>query len=376
MAEIIFKKKFKILIATGIFPPDIGGPATYSKLLLEELPKRGLGVKVASFGSVRHLPKFIRHFVYFLKILRKGFFADVIFAQDPVSVGLPSILAAKILRKKFILKVVGDYAWEQYQNRISNSQLLTSNFIKLEEFQAKKFDVITELRRKVERWVAKKADKIIVPSEYLRKIVEMWGVESKRLVVIYNAFKREQSFGAGDIGIVKKDYIVSAGRLVSWKGFDVLIEIIKELPEEIKLKIIGSGPERKNLELKIKNLGLMNRIDLVGQLSHQKLLQCLTNAKIFVLNTVYEGLSHVILEAMSFGVPVITTNIGGNPELIKDGYNGILVEYNNKEQLKEAILRLYNNQELKDKFVENSNKELKKFSLGEMLKETIKILAS
>ena len=65
------KKHRKILIATGIFPPDIGGPATYSKLLLDELSNRGLAVKVVSFGAVRHLPKIIRHFVYFFKILRK-----------------------------------------------------------------------------------------------------------------------------------------------------------------------------------------------------------------------------------------------------------------------------------------------------------------
>ena len=169
------KKHRKILIATGIFPPDIGGPATYSKLLLDELPNRGLAVKVVSFGAVRHLPKIIRHFVYFFKILRKGFFADVIFAQDPVSVGLPSVLAAKILRKKFILKVVGDYAWEQYQQKIQNSKFKIQNYNaklkNIEDFQAEKFDVVTELRRKVESWVAKKADKIIVPSEYLKKIV-------------------------------------------------------------------------------------------------------------------------------------------------------------------------------------------------------------
>ena len=333
------KKHRKILIATGIFPPDIGGPATYSKLLLDELPNRGLAVKVVSFGAVRHLPKVIRHFIYFLKILRKGFFVDVIFAQDPVSVGLPSVLAAKILRKKFILKVVGDYAWEQFQ--IKNEKLKSKNdkgkFKTLEEFQVEKYDFLTELRRKIEHLVAKKADKIIVPSEYLKKIVGTWGAGNNKIIVVYNAFKNESISAAEGVSAAGKSYIVSAGRLVPWKGFDVLIEIIKELPEEIKLKIIGSGPDRKKLEFKIKNLGLSERIDLVGQLPHQEFLQCLAGAEIFVLNTAYEGLSHVILEAMACGIPVITTDIGGNPEVIKSGYNGILVEYNNKEQFKKAI---------------------------------------
>jgi glycosyltransferase involved in cell wall biosynthesis len=374
------KKHRKILIATGIFPPDIGGPATYSKLLLDELPNRGLAVKVVSFGAVRHLPKIIRHFVYFFKILRKGFFADVIFAQDPVSVGLPSVLAAKILRKKFILKVVGDYAWEQYQQKIQNSKFKIQNYNaklkNIEDFQAEKFDVVTELRRKVESWVAKKADKIIVPSEYLKKIVGTWGAENNKIIVVYNAFKNELISAAEGVSAAEKSYIVSAGRLVPWKGFDVLIDAIGELPEEIKLKIIGSGPERKKLELKIKNLGLENKIDLIGQLPHRELLQCFAGAEIFVLNTAYEGLSHVILEAMACGIPVITTDIGGNPEVIKSGYNGILVEYNNKEQFKKTISELHNNLDLRKLFIENSYKELEKFSKEKMLKETINILIS
>ena len=163
----------RVLIATGLYPPEIGGPATYSKILEEELPKRDIGVEILSFGEVRHLPKIVRHFVYFLKCLRRSAKADLIFAQDPVSVGLPSVLAAKILRKKFILKIVGDYAWEQWQ--IKNEKLKNKNhklkFKSLEEFQSEKFDFLTELRRKIQKFVAKRADKIIVPSEYLKKIV-------------------------------------------------------------------------------------------------------------------------------------------------------------------------------------------------------------
>ena len=106
-----------VLVTTGIFPPDIGGPATYSKLLLDELPKHGLDISVLSFGEVRHLPKIIRHISYFFKVLRRGKGVDIIYAQDPVSVGLPSVVASKILRKKFLLKVVGDYAWEQYMQK-------------------------------------------------------------------------------------------------------------------------------------------------------------------------------------------------------------------------------------------------------------------
>src|SRR3989344_3451656 len=96
----------KILIATGIYPPDIGGPATYSKLLADELSKHNFNVSVLSFGEVRKLPKVLRHIIYFFKVWRRGKKADIIFAQDPVSVGLPAVLAAEILTplKSFKIK--------------------------------------------------------------------------------------------------------------------------------------------------------------------------------------------------------------------------------------------------------------------------------
>ena len=98
----------KILIATGIYPPDMGGPATYSKLLADELPKRGIEVRVLTFGAVRHLPKVIRHLAYFFKTLSQGREVDIIYAQDPVSVGLPALWAARLLGKRFLLRLGGD----------------------------------------------------------------------------------------------------------------------------------------------------------------------------------------------------------------------------------------------------------------------------
>lgn len=165
-----------ILIATGLYPPDVGGPATFSKLLMEELPKRGFGVSVVSFGEVRHLPKVVRHVVYFFKILKRGKHADVIFAQDPVSVGFPAFFAALLLRKRFILKVVGDYAWEQWMQR----QRRNTDIVTPEAFQKRRYDILTQLRRSMERFVARRAHKLIVPSNYLKSIVMYWGVDEKK----------------------------------------------------------------------------------------------------------------------------------------------------------------------------------------------------
>ncbi len=366
----------KILIATGIFPPDIGGPATYSKLLFDELPKRGFEVDILSFGEVRKFPKLIRHFLYFLKVLKLGRKADIIFAQDPVSVGLPVCIASKILRKKFALKIVGDYAWEQGMQRFGVKDLL-------DDFLDRKYGWQVEILRKIQKFVAKNASIIIVPSGYLEKIVSSWGIDSGKIRVIYNSFESRDLILSKDEARKKLDLngfiLVSAGRMVPWKGFDVLIDIMPEILKEIlaaKLIIIGDGPEKENLKFKIKNLKLENKILLAGQLSQGNVLSYLRAGDLFVLNTGYEGFSHQILEAMSVGIPVITTNIGGNPEIVENEKTGILVKYNEKAELESAILKLYENTNLKNEIVQNAKVKAVEFSKERMLKATIKVLSS
>ncbi len=357
----------RILICTGIYPPDIGGPATYSKLLKDELPKRGFDIEVVSFGEVGGWPRGIRHIVYFFKVLLRAFSADVLYAQDPVSVGLPTALVAKLLNKKFLLKVVGDYAWEQLQIKNFSSELVT-----LEVFQSQEYSFITELRRGIERWVADKASKIVVPSEYLKGIVKKWGISEEKIAVIYNSLEGDISKPA----VKKENIIFSAGRLVPWKGFNLLVEIMSELPDDFKLFIAGIGSEEANLKSLILNLKLNNKVVLLGGLNQQEMHRYFSLAKVFVLNTFYEGLSHIILESMQNGVPVVTTNIGGNPELIKNNYNGLLVEYNNKNQLREAIAKVIKDEQLQTKFIENSYKELSRFSIETMLIRLSELLKS
>ena len=303
----------KILIATGLYPPDIGGPATYSKQLFDHLPLHGVSVYIVNFGKVRNLPKILRHFIYFLMLLKKGRNTDVIFAQDPVSVGLPAYLASRILRKKFVLKVVGDYAWEQYCQKSSITGLQLPS---LEKFQEEKYDLITEMRRRIQKYVAQHAFKVIVPSNYLKKILLGWSVAESKIFVVYNSFS--PSSVLEDKNEIRREYgingniIVSIGRLVPWKGFGSLIEImpdiLKDYPDA-KLLIIGDGSEKKNLNNKILNLSLENEVIMTGRLPHEELRAYLKASDIFILNTAYEGFSHQLLEAMAGGIPVVATDI-------------------------------------------------------------------
>lgn len=361
----------RILVATPLYPPDVGGPATYTKLLERELPARGISVSVESLNRVR-APFGIKHLIYFFRLLFSVRNAHIIYAQDPLGAGLPALVAARLAGKKFLLKIVGDRAWEEYMQASPNADLLDT-------FQDKRYGPGTELRRVIQKFVARHAVRIVVPSEYLKKIlVSGWGISEARISVIYNAFEpsknkwtREEA--RRELGL-SGTVLVSAGRLVSWKGFSVLVRSMPEILKEVsdaKLYIVGSGPERKNIESAISHFGLDQHIFLKGQTSHGKMLQHLKAADVFVLNTGYEGLSHMLLEAMALGVPVVTTHSGGNPELIEDGVQGRLVAYNNKEALTNSVLELLHDRETAQRMSAAAQTKAREFSKEKMLEELV-----
>jgi glycosyltransferase involved in cell wall biosynthesis len=379
----------RILIAAGIFPPDIGGPATYAKRLAEELALRGNEVSVLTYSDsefqianfklqifrvLRRKFKPVSYFAYFLAVLRYGRSADVIYVQDSVSAGFPVMLANAILRKRMVLKVVGDYAWERGGN--ANSPVLDEFY----PFNLEKHPFRILVFRVIQTWTADVANAIIVPSEYLKKIVSRgWMIDEEKIHVVYNSISNyEVKFGIRD-----ENVIVSAGRLVPWKGFCALIELMPELLKEnpnFKLKIIGDGPEEeklKKLVANVKSPTLHNSVIFTGRLAHEELLQELANAGMFVLNTGYEGLSHQLLESLYCKTPVITTNIGGNPEVIIDNENGLLVNYNDKDALKESILKLWRDESLRNKFRANGERILKEkfgFDFTRITNETLAVL--
>ncbi len=346
----------KVLVATGLYPPDIGGPATFSKLIHDELPKRGVKIEILSFGAVRRLPKLIRHLVFLFKILKEGGAADSILALDPVSVGLPAFLAAKILKKRFLLRIAGDYAWEQGRQRFGVREFL-------EDFQTKRYGWRVEALRMIQRAVARGAEKILVPSSYLKEIVKVWGVGAEKIQIVYNAadlpaalMTKEEARARLNL---KGTAIFSAGRLVPWKGFESLIEVMSDLEgDDSCLNIAGDGPDFEKLKTKISSLGLEGRVNLLGRLDKDNLSAYMLASDLFILNTGYEGLSHTLLEAMALGTPVITTGAGGNMELVEGDKTGILVPFGNKGRLKEEILRLSRDKLFAQKLAERAREEI------------------
>lgn len=337
----------KLLLAADIFPPESGGPATYVVTLANELTKQGVDVRIVSLNpesdiSKVNCPVFVvkssfkplRYWQYYKLLLKQGRDVDVIYAMGPVNAGWPALRAAKKLGKKFVVKVVGDYAWEQLQNHKSKIINHKSSWCSIEEFQKIKSGGKIGLLKKIESLVVRKADAVITPCVYLKRLVVGWGASADRVYVIYNAVEV-----AKVVPVAKpagERWIVSAARLVPWKGMSALVDVMKDLPAHVKLKIIGDGPEHESLKSKVKSQKLDDRVELLGNRSHQETLSYIVAADLFILNSGYEGLSHVLLEAIGLGTSVLASRVGGNPEVIAD--EAALFAYNSKEELQKKII--------------------------------------
>lgn len=357
-------KPKKIVIATGIYPPEIGGPATYTVLLEKELPVLGYSVEVLPFRTVSHLPKVIRNIAYFFKMLLVAHKADVLYSQDPVSTGIPTLCAAKFLGKPFIMRVPGDYAWEQ---AVQHYGVMDSP----EVFQTRQYNLKIEFLRFLEKFSAKYADYVITPSIVFRDLVRGWVNDKEKIVHIYNGvdFSGIPTFE----GQIQTKTLISAGRLVKNKGFDVLIKMLTKLPEWT-LFIVGEGPEIKNLLAISESLGLSDRVIFLGSMPRRDLLLKIQESEIFILNTVFETFSFQVVEAMHCGTPVITTSVGSLPEIIENGKEGILVEPNNEEALLTAIEKIHSDKLFRDEIIKNAMEKAKYFSVESVVKKTAEVM--
>lgn len=382
-------KEKKVVIAAEIWPPDIGGPATYAKKLAEELTRRHFRVEVVTYADKsrsnyelvtsersyrvtrvnRRTPLPFRYWVYLGDLLRISWGAEVIYAQGPLSAGWPAMWVKRLTGRRVVVKVVGDQAWERaYQ--AGKTHVLTDAFQK--ESVSGKIRSIRNIQHKVLKY----ADAVISVSHYFKKIIADWEVNEEKIFVVHNSVEEFDAPESADIGL-EGDIILSVGRLTKWKGMDTLIELMPALLKEnphFKLVIIGGGPESDRLKKIVERLNLSDAVLLTGKLPRPQLAQYYQKASMLVLNSGYDNWSHILLEAMNNGVPVIASNIGGNPELVKDGVTGLIVEYNDKVQLKTAISRIWLNEHLAYQLSSRAKKEVSQYTFTDLTNRTVDIL--
>ncbi len=358
----------RLLIATGLYPPEIGGPATYTKLFEDRLPKLGTEVSVLPFSSVRDRPRIIRHIAYAWKLIQMARNVDCILVQDTVSTGVPAALVARMLGKKLVVRVPGDYAWEQGTQRFGVSD-------SLDDFQNRTYGIRVAAMRTMQRFTVNSATRIIAPSNYLARIVKSWLKSERPIDVIYNGVELSVTpEPKEDQKIEDVSLIVTSGRLVPWKGMSELIDIAAR--RSWKLAILGDGPEKEKLQKKINDLKAEEKVQLLGQVSYADAQIWFARAAVFVLNSRYEGLSHTLIEAMAAGAPVVATNVGGNPEVIEDGVTGLLCEVENMAALERSLALLLQDASLRERLGKAARIRAHDFSIEKCVEKTASLLKS
>lgn len=199
-------------------------------------------------------------------------------------------------------------------------------------------------------------DCVVVVSQATRDFVcKEWGTSTQKVTLIYNGVDVD-SFLQRDIEgeqlrsslqISKDDIVIgSVGRLMPVKNYPCLVKAFSKISssqDNVRLMLIGDGNQYGELRRLANSMGLDDKVIFLGQRSDVKKL--LSVLDIFVLPSFSEGVSLALLEAMAAEIPVVATNVGGNPEVVIPGENGLLVPSNNETELANALMSLVDNKE-------------------------------
>lgn len=339
----------RILLVTNIFPPLIGGPATFIDRLGHVLAGRGHQVtvvcssteprderdKARPFRVVRVSTR--NRYLYEVEVRRQ--LAQTFATHRHILVnGLETYVddVARIVPRHYILKVVGDAVWEAARNY----GVTTLGF---DEFQSSGNppSLVAGIAAKRRRYLAR-ARTVVTPSRYLQGIVARWPGVPADLQTIENGVsladypERPATARAGrPLGAL------FVGRLTNWKGAETLLLAARNL-DDVAVEIVGDGPELPMLTTLAVQIApdARDRVVLSGRMPEPAVRERMLAADVLVLPSNYEGLSHTLLEGCAAGLVPVVSDIGGNREVVTNGQNGLVVPYGDPEALRAALVRL------------------------------------
>lgn len=356
----------KICVVSGTFHPEPGGPPTFLYHLLPKLAERGHAVEVITYGESgspanygypvtrisRRQPIPLRLLAFTRAVFSAGRRADVFFVSD---YGLPVAIANLGLRKPIVMRLVADFAWEFCQRHgwIPETQTV-------EAFQTAQHSLRVRLLRRAQAFYRRAASRMIVPSEHVARLVRAGGGAPQ---VIYNAVDgRPFANLPPRIGGFT---LITIARLAPVKGVDVAIRALAQVCRshpQARLIVVGDGPARNDLEQLCRELELDPSVQFTGALPIDSVARHLGAADVCVLGSRTEGLPHVALEAMAAGTPLVATRVGGTPEVVADGVNGLLVPPDDPLAMAQAILRLFDDPALAERLTQAGRATLERFS--------------
>lgn len=355
----------RIAFITFEYPPTIvGGAGTYAINVTRELAK--LGHEVTVFTPHIETDKSLKNDDN-LKIHRIALNNNLPFKALQFWLKLPETILEFELNNKFDVIHFNGLSYWFVKNKLSEApNIVTIHHLVIDAIKCNNLSRISRIKDVsgensylmpfLEKRCVKCADKIISVSEFTKKqIVETYGINPENNDVIYNGIElKEQIFDEAEFeelktqfSIPQKPVILFVGRVDDHrKGLDILLKSFNNVLKNIDsiLLVVGKGNQTEARTL-ATSLGIQDKVFFTGFVDDTTLKKCYAICDVYVIPSRLEGFGLTILEAMAAEKPVVATNVGGIPELVKQHRNGILVKPKNPEQLAEAIISILLNKE-------------------------------
>ncbi|MCG2725903.1 MAG: glycosyltransferase family 4 protein [Elusimicrobia bacterium] len=382
------QKKIKsVLMLIATFFPLIGGTEKQALSLSESLVSRGIKVKVLTRGvkgaasnqningiSVRRLKVMGKGWIDSFSFMIASFFYllkhsseyDIIHVHLASSPAIAAIIAGKLTGKKVIIKLGGGKGL----NEIISSQKKALGKIKLKFFALTK-PIFLLVNEDILQWLK------TTPLKTTKLIFFRNGVDTGK----YSPLSYHEKIKAKNkLGFENKQILLFVGRLSPEKRIKEFVEIWDELmrkeniSQKARLIIVGSGPQEKDIKRAVKIFGLSDSLILAG--AQDDLLPYYHAADVFILPSLSEGLSNSMLEAMSCGLAIMASEVGGAKEVIDEGINGFLFDPFDSQKIKSCINKFLDDDGLALRMGEKSREAVvKKYSMAKVTNELLKIYA-
>jgi glycosyltransferase involved in cell wall biosynthesis len=345
----------RVLVVSGIWPPDVGGPASHAPEVASFLAERGHDVEVLTTASAppapqpypvywipRRLPKGAIHLRGVALVRANARRADVVYTTGMFGRSSTGALAA---RRPYVVKLTADPAFERSRRR----GMVAGD---VEDFQAGGGGPVAAMLRRARDFELKQASHVFCPSDYLRELVLSWGVPPERVSVLPNPAPRVPDLPPRDD--LRKSFglngatVAFAGRLTAQKSLGRALEAIAAT-DDVGLVIAGEGPDRAPLDQRAGELGISDRVVFLGSQPRDRVVELFSAADATIMSSSWENFPHTIVEALSVGTPVLAMEAGGIAEVVHDEVNGLLVPAGDTQALGDAVRRYFADDALRER---------------------------
>lgn len=295
----------KIVIATGIYPPEIGGPAYYAKNLAEAFVAKGERVDVVTFGALKKLPTGVRHLAYLFRLVPHMFGADVVLALDTFSAAIPAVLLARIMRIPVVIRTGGDFLWEQYIERTGDMVILPEFYANHQPFTCYERTVFV-----LTRWIVRYAT-VVFSTAFQRDIwLRAYCIAPERAPIIENAI----AGSCAPLPPEKKNFLWYV-RGIRFKNEALLREAFARAKRRVPEIVLETGT-----------------------LPQEELIEKIRRAYAVILPSISDISPNYILDAIRCGKPFIMTKFSGLAD--RYGKFGLLCDPRSADDIAEKIIQL------------------------------------